>query len=62
MKLFGEWATTSPENAATQYSVPLGGLAYYISPPATLSVLLNDPFHALFYLVVCGLWSDVDRG
>ena len=51
IKLFGEWATTSPENAATQYSVPVGGLAYYISPPATLSVLLNDPFHALFYLV-----------
>jgi hypothetical protein len=30
--------------------VPVGGLAYYISPPATLSVLLHDPFHALFYL------------
>ena len=56
IKLIGEWATTStstsPESAAAaQYSVPVGGLAYYISPPATLSVLLHDPFHALFYLV-----------
>jgi protein transport protein SEC61 subunit alpha len=51
IKFIGEWATTFPESAAAaQYLVPVGGLAYYISPPATLSVLLHDPFHVLFYL------------
>jgi len=50
IKLIGEWAVTSPDSAA-QYSVPVGGIAYYISPPASFSVLLHDPFHALFYLM-----------
>jgi protein transport protein SEC61 subunit alpha len=67
IKLFGEWASTSPDNSASQYSVPVGGLAYYISPPATFSVLLHDPFHAIFYLLftltACAvfgrMWTEV---
>eukprot|EP00584_Thalassiosira_punctigera_P011210 CAMPEP_0172531414 /NCGR_PEP_ID=MMETSP1067-20121228/4836_1 /TAXON_ID=265564 ORGANISM="Thalassiosira punctigera, Strain Tpunct2005C2" /NCGR_SAMPLE_ID=MMETSP1067 /ASSEMBLY_ACC=CAM_ASM_000444 /LENGTH=478 /DNA_ID=CAMNT_0013315793 /DNA_START=162 /DNA_END=1598 /DNA_ORIENTATION=+ len=51
IKLFGEWASVSPENSAMSHSVPVGGLAYYVSPPATLSDMLRDPFHALFYLM-----------
>mmetsp|Transcript_13835 Transcript_13835/g.30121 ORF Transcript_13835/g.30121 Transcript_13835/m.30121 type:complete len:474 (-) Transcript_13835:180-1601(-) len=66
IKLIGEWGVASPENAV-QYPVPIGGLAYYISPPATLSVMFHDPFHALFYLMftltACAIfgrtWTEV---
>lgn len=51
VKLFGEWAVTSPETAAIAHSVPVGGLAWWISPPASLSDMFYDPFHALFYLL-----------
>lgn len=63
IKLFGDWAVTSNEAA----SIPVGGLAYYISPPATFSAFLHDPFHAIFYLVftltACAIfgrmWTEV---
>lgn len=63
IKLFGDWAVTSNEAAL----VPVGGLAYYISPPATFSAFLHDPFHAMFYLVftltACAIfgrmWTEV---
>jgi protein transport protein SEC61 subunit alpha len=63
IKLFGDWAVTSNEAA----SVPVGGLAYYISPPATFTAFLHDPFHAFFYLVftltACAIfgrmWTEV---
>merc|ERR1711868_292217 len=42
-------------------SIPVGGLAYYVSPPQTLAEILYDPFHAIFYftfiLVSCALFS-----
>lgn len=42
-------------------SVPVGGIAYYISPPHSLAEIVKDPFHALFYLVFilasCALFS-----
>jgi len=42
-------------------SIPVGGLAYYISPPHTFSDIWEDPFHALIYvffvLVSCALFS-----
>jgi protein transport protein SEC61 subunit alpha len=42
-------------------SVPVGGLAYYISPPRELAEVIADPFHALFYisfvLISCALFS-----
>lgn len=47
--------------------VPVGGLAYYVSPPTSLLQLLYDPIHVFFYTVfvvsTCGyfskLWTDV---
>jgi protein transport protein SEC61 subunit alpha len=30
---------------------PVGGLAYYISPPRTVAELLYDPAHTVFYLL-----------
>jgi len=64
IKLIGEWGVSE---SAGQYPVPVGGLAYYISPPATLSVMFHDPFHALFYLMLtltaCAIfgrtWTEV---
>jgi len=42
-------------------SIPVGGLAYYISPPSSFSDIWVDPFHALFYicfvLLSCALFS-----
>lgn len=43
------------------HSVPVGGLAYYISPPQTLAEILRDPVHAVVYitfiLTACALFS-----
>jgi protein transport protein SEC61 subunit alpha len=42
-------------------SVPVGGLAYYVSPPRNFSEIAADPLHALFYIVfilaACALFS-----
>merc|ERR1719373_361373 len=32
-------------------SIPVGGLAYYISPPNDLANIVNDPFHAFCYIL-----------
>ena len=40
---------------------PVGGLAYYISPPQTLNNIMADPIHAVFYfafiLTICAVLS-----
>ena len=45
------------------HSAPVGGLAYYISPPRELVDILKDPFHTIFYLVFvlgsCALFSKI---
>ena len=49
------------------HSAPVGGLAYYISPPREWLDIMRDPFHCFFYcLFVCGscaffsrIWIDV---
>lgn len=49
------------------HSAPIGGLAYYISPPRQLMDIIFDPFHFLFYCTFvmgsCALfariWIDV---
>ena len=44
-------------------SAPVGGLAYYISPPHDFVDILKDPFHALFYMAFvlgsCALFSKI---
>ena len=39
-------------------SIPIGGLAYYISPPRDLIDFIRDPLHSIFYvlfiLISCG--------
>jgi protein transport protein SEC61 subunit alpha len=58
VRLLGVWKDQrdNPGN-----SVPVSGLAYYISPPQTLADIARDPFHAVFYLAFilasCALFS-----
>ena len=45
------------------HAAPVGGLAYYISPPRELLDLIRDPFHTLFYIIFvlgsCALFSKI---
>jgi protein transport protein SEC61 subunit alpha len=58
VRLLGRWQEI--EGGGGQ-SIPVGGLAYYVSPPRTLADILYDPFHAMFYidfvLTACALFS-----
>merc|ERR1719178_141196 len=57
VNLLGQWR----ELDYTAQSVPVGGLAYFVSPPGNLSEILEDPLHALVYLTfmltACALFS-----
>merc|ERR1712194_863276 len=57
VNLLGQWR----ELEYSQQSVPVGGLAYFVSPPGSLSEILEDPLHALIYLTfmltACALFS-----
>jgi protein transport protein SEC61 subunit alpha len=58
VRLLGKW---QDQDGAPGQKVPVGGIAYYISPPRSLAEVLYDPFHAVFYLVfiltACALFS-----
>jgi protein transport protein SEC61 subunit alpha len=58
VRLLGVWKELK-ENPGN--SVPVSGLAYYISPPQTLSDIARDPIHTVFYLMFilasCALFS-----
>jgi protein transport protein SEC61 subunit alpha len=64
VNLLGRWGETAGQGTG---SVPIGGLAYYISAPRGLSDIGNDPFRAIFYCIFimgsCAafslLWIDV---
>jgi protein transport protein SEC61 subunit alpha len=55
VRLLGTWQDVEGQ------TTPVGGIAYYISPPHNLKEILYDPFHATFYLVfiltACALFS-----
>merc|ERR1712157_406901 len=57
VNLLGQWQETDYGGQ----SVPVGGLAYYISPPTSFSSIWEDPLHALTYvafvLITCALFS-----
>jgi len=58
VRLLGKWQDV--EGGGGQ-SIPVGGIAYYISPPSSFAEIIYDPFHAVFYLVfiltACALFS-----
>merc|ERR1711953_84289 len=57
VNLLGQWQDTDYGGQ----SIPVGGLAYYMSPPNSFSDIWEDPIHALFYvvfvLISCALFS-----
>lgn len=57
VRLLGMWQ--EPEGGGQK--IPVGGIAYYISPPRSLAEIIYDPFHAVFYFVFiltsCALFS-----
>ncbi len=57
INLLGNWQ----ELEVGGQSYPVGGLAYFISPPREFSEIFTDPFHTIFYMVfvitTCALFS-----
>lgn len=57
VQLLGRWQ----EVDASGQSRPIGGLAYYVSPPKSFSEIMYDPVHAMIYfafiLSACALFS-----
>lgn len=59
VNLLGKWQ----EYDMAGHSAPVGGLAYYISPPRDFVDIVRDPFHTLFYILFvlgsCALFSKI---
>jgi protein transport protein SEC61 subunit alpha len=59
VNLLGKWQ----EYDMAGHSAPVGGLAYYISPPRDMLEIVKDPFHTLFYMLFvlgsCALFSKI---
>jgi len=57
VRLLGKWQDAEGGGP----TIPVGGIAYYISPPTSFAEIIYDPFHAVFYLVfiltACALFS-----
>ncbi|XP_021733620.1 protein transport protein Sec61 subunit alpha-like [Chenopodium quinoa] len=57
VNLLGMWK----ESEYGGQSIPIGGLAYYITAPASLADMAAHPFHAMFYIIfmlsACALFS-----
>lgn len=59
VNLLGKWQ----EYDMAGHSAPVGGLAYYISPPRDFVDIVRDPFHTIFYIIFvlgsCALFSKI---
>jgi protein transport protein SEC61 subunit alpha len=57
VRLLGKWQDTEGGGP----TIPVGGIAYYISPPTSFAEIIYDPFHAVCYLIfiltACALFS-----
>jgi len=49
INLLGVWADVGGGGPARSY--PIGGLCYYLSPPENLAHILEDPVHAVLYII-----------
>jgi len=66
VRLLGRWA---PDERTAQMQ-PVGGFAYYLSPPHSLGDIANDPIHGIFYfsfvILACALfartWIEISPG
>eukprot|EP01104_Vermistella_antarctica_P005931 TRINITY_DN16678_c0_g1_i5.p1 TRINITY_DN16678_c0_g1~~TRINITY_DN16678_c0_g1_i5.p1 ORF type:complete len:477 (-),score=114.23 TRINITY_DN16678_c0_g1_i5:248-1678(-) len=61
VNLLGQWRESESVGSMASQAFPVGGFAYYISPPSSLAEIAADPFHAIFYLTfvltACALFS-----
>eukprot|EP00475_Leptophrys_vorax_P025497 TRINITY_DN35728_c0_g1_i1.p1 TRINITY_DN35728_c0_g1~~TRINITY_DN35728_c0_g1_i1.p1 ORF type:complete len:484 (-),score=149.78 TRINITY_DN35728_c0_g1_i1:62-1513(-) len=59
VRLLGVWQDV--DGSMGGRSVPIGGLAYFVSPPGSIQEILYDPIHAIVYvafiLASCALFS-----
>jgi protein transport protein SEC61 subunit alpha len=57
VNMLGKWQ----EVEGYGYSMPVGGLTYYISPPRDFFEIVRDPIHTVVYMVfiigTCALFS-----
>lgn len=57
VSLLGRWKSYD----VIGYDRPVGGLAYYVSPPQSITNLFSDPIHVVFYTVFtvisCAIFS-----
>jgi protein transport protein SEC61 subunit alpha len=57
VRLLGQWQDVEYGGQ----SIPIAGLAYYISPPRDFREIMDDPLHAILYmafvLASCGLFA-----
>merc|ERR1719379_1305496 len=57
--MLGQWQ----EVDQTGQSIPVGGIAYYISPPNGFSAIIEDPIHTIIYVlfvvISCALFSKM---
>ncbi|KAG1942773.1 hypothetical protein R3I94_011229 [Phoxinus phoxinus] len=49
VNLLGTWSDSSSGGPARAY--PVGGLCYYLSPPESFGTVLDDPVHAVIYII-----------
>ena len=58
VNLIGQWQSISNDPRS---AVPVGGLAYWISPPGSILHFFSDPFHVVFYaaftLIGCTMFA-----
>ena len=58
VRILGVWQDVRGGGGASK---PVAGLAYYVSPPGSVTDIAADPFHAIFYfcfiLSACALFS-----
>lgn len=63
INLLGRWEERGYNGGGVGQLFPVGGLAYYLMPPATFYDLIADPIHAIFYVVFvlssCAVFSRV---
>jgi len=59
--MLGRWQDVG--SSMQGQSLPVGGLAYYISPPGTFSDILIDPIRTMFYIIfvlsTCAFFSKI---
>ncbi|KAJ1477408.1 putative Sec61 [Baffinella frigidus] len=57
--VLGKWE--EPEMSVSGQMRPVGGMAYYISPPTSFTEIVGDPLHALLYIIfilsACAMFS-----